>query len=910
MQAEYILSQSVASSRGEDVLGGKARNMAWLTRNGFRVPEWFVVTTGAFVEQLRHDNLGAWIREELSQVSPDNDRAGDVSQKIRERIGAMPLSPAIADELKKNLGAIEGGEESFFAVRSSAVGEDAAAASFAGQMDSFLFQKGFEAVAKSIIACFASAFTERSVRYRMHHGMDPADAKIAVIIQRMINSRVSGVFFTAHPVTGSRKHGLISACHGLGEGVVSGSCTTDEYTVSLYEGDISPVINDKDTQILFDADRGAGTREVPVPGSLRGRSCLGDEEVREITETGRTIAERCLFPQDIEWGYDGTTLYILQTRPITSLPAPAKPAGAAIVWDNSNIQESYCGVTTPLTFSFANRGYSVVYEETARLLGVSQKRLDEMKPVFQNMLGLVKGRVYYNINNWYRGLLLLPSFKTNKSDLERMMGLQDPVDFVEDKRTTLKEKLVQIPSLFKTLLKLLAGFRKMDTLVAEFRAGVRNEYDSVDRQRLHTLEMAEHIAIADRLKARVMYNWQTPIINDFYVMMMNGRVHRWLEKAGVENPVVLQNNLMAGEEGIESTEPTKFILRLCDYIRTRPGLAGLVRDNDNHVLMDMLQTADPHTYERCAEYIELYGDRCIGELKLESVSLRQDPSFLFAIIKNYLSREDLSIETLSKNEREFRGSAEAEAFGMIRKNLGRMKIRKFKKDLAKLRQAVKNRENMRLMRTRMFGLMRDVYLEIGNQLAFYGVIDEPRDIFYLTVEEIEAYVDGRSVQSMFGPLVASRKVEYASYENEELPHHFSTYGPVYHHNRYEYKSTNEVHEDADELKGIGCYPGRVEQKVKLIFSPKDELNLNGQILCTVRTDPGWAPLFPTAGGILVERGSTLSHSAVVARELGIPAIVNIPGLTKILTDGERVRMDGATGIIQRLETGAVKKTVA
>jgi len=910
MNADYILSQSAASARGEDVLGGKARNMAWLTRNGFPVPEWFVVTTAAFMEQLRHDDLGSWIREELSQVTPDNDRAGAVSQKIRDRISAMALAPAVAAGLKEALDAVEGSDGTFFAVRSSAVGEDAAAASFAGQMDSFLFQKGYDAVSRSVVACFASAFTERSVRYRMHHGMEPADARIAVIVQRMIDSRVSGVFFTAHPVNGSRKQGLISACYGLGEGVVSGSCTADEFTVSLHDGDITPVINDKDTQIVFDSERGSGTREVPVPESIRTKSCLTNDEVREITEAGRKIAERCRFPQDIEWGYDGKTLYILQTRPITSLPAPAEPDGATIVWDNSNIQESYCGVTTPLTFSFANRGYSVVYEETARLLGVSDKRLAEMKPVFQNMLGLVKGRVYYNINNWYRGLLLLPSFKTNKSDLERMMGLQDPVDFVEDRRTTLKEKLVQLPSLFRTLFKLLAGFRKMDRLVDEFKSAVWNEYNSVDRSRLHTLGIAEHMAIADRLKDRVMYNWQTPIINDFYVMMMNGRVHRWLERAGVENPVVLQNNLMAGEEGIESTEPTKFILRLCDYIRTRAGLVELIRDNDNRMLMDMLQSADPRAHELCAQYIELYGDRCIGELKLESVSLRQDPSFLFAIIKNYLAREDLTIETLAKSEREFRGSAEAEAFGAIRKNLGRLKVRKFRKDLAKLRQAVKARENMRLMRTRMFGLMRDVYLEVGNQLAFYGVLDGPRDIFYLTVEEIEAYVDGRSVQSKFKPLVATRKEEFASYEKEELPHHFSTRGPVYHHNRYEYRSAGEVREDAEELKGIGCYPGQVEEKVKLIFSPKDELNLNGQILCTVRTDPGWAPLFPTAGGILVERGSTLSHSAVVARELGIPAIVNIPGLTKMLADGERVRMDGATGIIQRLEAGSAKQTVA
>jgi len=192
-------------------------------------------------------------------------------------------------------------------------------------------------------------------------------------------------------------------------------------------------------------------------------------------------------------------------------------------------------------------------------------------------------------------------------------------------------------------------------------------------------------------------------------------------------------------------------------------------------------------------------------------------------------------------------------------------------------------------------------MEIGKQLAFYGLLEEGRDIFYLTVEEIEAYMDGRSVQSRFKPLVATRKSEFQMYENMDLPHHFSTTGPVYHHNQYKYHKKVEVQENTDVLIGIGCYPGVVEQTVKLIFSPQDELNLNGQILCTVRTDPGWAPLFPTAGGIIVERGSTLSHSAVVARELGIPAIVNIPGLTKIIKNGERIRMDGTKGIIERLD---------
>jgi pyruvate,water dikinase len=552
------------------------------------------------------------------------------------------------------------------------------------------------------------------------------------------------------------------------------------------------------------------------------------------------------------------------------------------------------------------RGYKSVYIQTYNAIGVPKKAIAEMEPAFKNLLGLIKGRIYYNINNWYRGLLVLPSFKTNKSDMERMMGLQDPVDFVEGKELPFFQKMKKIPSLLITLYKFLSGFRKIDALVAEFKERFRIEYKTIDRTRLHTLEMAELLELLARLRTNLLGNWHTPIINDFYVMMMNGKMHRWIEKCGVENPSILQNNLMSGEEGIESTEPTKFLLAMCDYVRKKPELVSLMQGTENEHLLAAMQTADPELHKKCLEYIELYGDRCMGELKLESITLRQDPSFIFAVLKNFLMREDLTLATLTSNEMKFRDESEKMAFGIIKKKFGRRKLRKFKKDLNKLRQSVKNRENMRLDRTRAFGLARDIYCEIGTQLALYGVLEEGRDIFYLTEDEIEAYMDGRSVQANFKPLVATRKAEFAAYEEEELPHHFSTYGPVYHHNKFEYNSTYEINESADTLKGIGCYPGIVEQNVKLIFSPEDELNLNGQILCTVRTDPGWAPLFPTAGGIIVERGSTLSHSAVVARELGIPAIVNIPGLTKIIQNGERIRMDGSSGIIERLNGGGNK----
>ena len=226
---------------------------------------------------------------------------------------------------------------------------------------------------------------------------------------------------------------------------------------------------------------------------------------------------------------------------------------------------------------------------------------------------------------------------------------------------------------------------------------------------------------------------------------------------------------------------------------------------------------------------------------------------------------------------------------------------RFRRAANRAREAVKNRENMRLTRTRYFGLSRDVYVQMGERLHEAGKLDEPRDIFYLDISELEAYHEGRSVGADLGGLARVRKAEFAEYEKQDVPHHFETIGAVYHGNQYKYEGEVEVDLNASTLMGVGCYPGVVESPIRLIFSPDDELSLNGKILCTVRTDPGWAPLFPTASGILVERGSTLSHSAVVARELGIPAVVGVPGLTEIVSDAENVRMDGESGKIERLD---------
>lgn len=895
----FVHSQEDALFLDPALLGGKAANLAWMTREQLPVPRWWVVSTEAFRHLIASNNLAPFIDGELRIVSQVGDAQAQecAAARIRERLLAATLPDALRAEIAQ---ALLGREQHFLAVRSSVLGEDAEGASFAGQMDSYLFQRGLDAVCQSLLAVAASAFNTRALQYRLARGLPLADIRAAVILQEMIDGDVSGVMFTAHPITGSRRHALISAAWGAGEGVVGGHCNTDEFTVGLYEDSIARTLADKDVAVVFDHAAGRGTCEVAITDARRHMPCLDDATVLALRDMGRRIAELQRFPQDIEWTLHNGKVWILQTRPVTKLPAPQQPVGRRLVFDNSNIQESYCGVTTPLTFSFASRAYATVYEQTMRVLGLSDRVIEAHRDMLDNMLGLVHGRVYYNINNWYRGLLLLPSFKTNKADLERMMGLTDPIDLVEDRELTTLEKLRRLPQVLRALFLLLRGFRRMGALVQEFRARFERVYDSIARERLHTLTPGELIEEAKRLDREMLKRWTSPILNDFYVMMMNGRVHRALLAAGIAHPDVVQNKLLSGEEGIESTEPTKMLLRMCAEARTRPALRQLLERGDNARLLGQLQVHDPAFHAQCLEYIERYGDRTMGELKLESVTLRQDPSFLFAVLKNYLGRDDLSLETLAANEARFRAEAETMVFTAIRTQQGARALRRFRADLSRLREAIRNRENMRLARTRLFGLYRDLFLEIGRQFASDGLLERPRDIFYLSLDELYAWHDGRAVQTQLKPLVAARRAEYAGYGAQDLPHHFWTWGMVYHHNAYAYPHVAPAVSNDGELAGTGCYPGVVEERVRLIFSPADELSLNGQILCTVRTDPGWAPLFPTAGGILVERGSTLSHSAVVARELGIPAIVGIPGLTTALRNGERVRMNGSTGRIERL----------
>jgi pyruvate,water dikinase len=883
-----------ALEAAEDRLGGKALGLARLLKLGVEVPPWFVIPTEHFEAHLA---LGG--PEDLEQRPLDSALRRAVAEALA-RLGPGP-----------------------FAVRSSMVGEDSSTRSFAGQLDTFLFQRTHDEVLDAVRRCWKSAFGARAVAYRQRAPELPASTpKMAVVVQQMIAGEVSGVVFTANPITHRRDQLLVSACWGLGEGIVSGLCDTDEFVCGHDGALLSSQIAQKSVEVVANPG-GAGTQEADIPLPRATEACLTPDQVREVCTQALKAAAGMGSPQDIEWTFAGGRLYLLQSRPITSLQAAAAPPTAItrdtgaprqplenkdtepprnrgaprVVWDNSNIQESYCGVTTPLTFSFAAGAYASVHAQIMRALGLSEQLIAEHQPQMRNLLGLIRGRVYYNINNWYRMLLLLPSFGRNKADMEHMLGLDPPVDFIEDQRLSLGEKLQRLPGALALLARLLFQFSRLDADVDRFEAEFEASYRAISDRDLAGASFSELMTYLEAARVTLLERWHTPFVNDLYVMMTSGRLRRRVQGAmGQETPQVV-NDLLAGEEGIASAEPTRRLMALAKLAQRTPALGAALTQGVPTQALQRARESSPEFGAQLDEFLDRYGDRCMGELKLETLSLRQDPSFVVQVLRNYLHRPDLDPERWAARERERRLAAEAR----VRSRLSFWGAWRLGRELQSSRKAIKAREATRLSRTRAYGLYRMLYLAIGQRLHEAGRLDHPRDVFYLTTSEIRDYHEGIAASVDLASIARARLAEFRRYEAETLPNRFETVGPAGHDHGLAAPAPTATEQAQALLKGLGCSAGKVEAPLRVVHSPNDDLNLDGRILTALRTDPGWSPLFPSASAILVERGSTLSHSAVLARELGIPAVVGIPNLLRIVRDGERVRLDGSAGTVERLE---------
>ena len=851
--------------------GGKTWHLWNMQRKGLPVPALVALEPAAFADFLRSGTCIAQFEALLAQGM----NGASVEKQIEALFLAQPFPPELLEWIRKLRSRLANGAVS---VRSSGIEEDSAQHSFAGQFNTYLNVIGESELCNAILRCWASAYTDRSFEYRRQAGLAPQKTALCVIIQEMVNAKASGVLFTCDPVRKNAERYLLHAVSGLGEGYVSGALDPDIWELESLSGKILHQEN--------------------APGEERA-SVLNTEQVQELWSLARKIDALYQKPMDMEWAADSQgKIWLLQARPVTTEVVSAH--GRLHIWDNSNIVESYGGLTLPLTFTFARYMYHYEYVQFCEVLGVRHKDIRAMDPWLCNMLGLINGRVYYNLLNWYKLTSILPGYKHNRAFMETMMGTAHSLE------NEIAER-VRPPAFHRTLRgkfnRMVTGLRFLgyhfciQTVVDRFLAYFYRHYEAWNRMDFRDMPAEEILQHYYELERVMLWHWKAPIINDYLCMVHFGifrkLASKWLKHLGDTFP----NDLMAGDGNLESAEPTRELIRMACLAHTTPELEKLLLETEPERTMETLRQSDYGEFlGRVEQYINKYGFRCMSEMKLEQKDLHQDSAPLFVFLANLLRNGRIDLESIEAHEREIRGGAEK----LMRQNLHGIKKPVFLFSLHHARKAVRNRENTRFCRTRVYGITRRMFWNMGADLANRNILEQDSDVFYLTLDELKGALEGTNTIQDIKKLVKLRQDEYRRYQDRESDPRFITRGPVYWNNRTQTPCETDIKDGC--LQGKGCSAGKVEGIVKVVLQPGDDMRLQGEILVTQRTDPGWIPLYPSISGLLVERGGLLSHSAIVAREMGVPTIVGIAGLTRHLRNGMRIRMDGERGTVEIIET--------
>lgn len=878
------------------LMGGKAAALARLYDSELPIPLWCVLAPAAF-----NDSLATAQREALSHAALEDDD-NLLADLLAHICPGDDIHMALADALRR---LCPDGES--VAVRSSAVDEDGAGNSFAGQLDSFLWVPPADVLAR--VACvWRSGFSERILAYRRERNLPPLPCPPAVLIQRMVDAECAGVAFSADPVTGRRAVAVVAAVYGLGTALVGGDVDADTWKVGADGSVLERAITDKTIQHVAAPGVGEGIRAEPVSTAIATAPVLSDPEAARVAELARRAEAWAGRPQDIEWARENGVFYLLQSRPITTLAGRADPDAALNVWDNSNIAESYNGVTTPLTFTFARNAYEHVYREFCHLLSVPPRKIAGEDRMFGNLLGLIRGRVYYNLPNWYRLLALLPGYAINRTFMEQMMGVKRglPEEIVgKSVVPTAADRRRDALDLARSVLSLFAQHRRLPEQITTFykRLNVALAPSIGDLERMRPDELAAHY---QELEKQLLTQWDAPLVNDFFAMIFHGVLRRLSEKWCGPELASVHNDLVSGEGGIISAEPAQRVQAMAAIVNASPRESELIaalRDLPASSARRFVLAAAPPLDAALSDYLAKFGDRCLEELKLESATLTDDPLPLLRAVANTAAQPPRPPRAAGHDPRR---EAERAVAAVLRGKPIQRAI--YNRVLTNARRHVRDRENLRFERTRVFGRVRRIFVELGRRFHALDLLDDPRDVFYLEVAEIMGFVGGTATCTDLRGLAALRKTDFARFRTQPAPaDRCETRGIVYVGN--DFTGESEADEppvgDGTERRGIACCPGIVRGPVRVITDPRGATLPPGTILVAERTDPGWILLFPSASALLVERGSLLSHSAIVAREMGIPAIVSVPGVTRWLTDGDIVEMNGGTGSVRRL-TGGVK----
>lgn len=864
-------------------LGGKAYNLKIIGDSGNHLVPAFLVLESDCLNELLKESLDELMpsvpcgeAKDAETLCPDTLCIDDLDREaMLIFLGSLENDSQFVEKLQtyvlKKL-ELEGVCAEEFAVRSSALDEDGEFRSYAGQLESYLRVKP-EELAVHVIRVWSSNYKDQVTEYRKMHGLDTMQDLPAVIVQVMINADRAGVAFGADILSGSQDKITINSVSGTAENLVNGTVNGSQY--ELIRGKVTS----------YEEDDGA----------------LTVWQIKQIEKAVMSLENLFSHPQDVEWAFENNRLYIVQSRNITTLPGDMANANVDI-FDNSNIGESYPGVTTPLTFSFARQAYENVYKQFALLMGVRPEVIEANRQIFPRMLGLIDGRIYYNLINWYRLLKLFPGYEVNQSFMEEMMGLKDGIadKLPPDERHKKADSPIKSAwSLIVSLQGLLIAFVTLNHSTEAFQSRLNKSLTRVKEEELRgkKVDNARLVALYRELEKDLLTKWDAPIVNDFFAMIFYGLLKKlsksWLSEPGIHN------KLLCGESGIVSTEPTRMLKEMNALVERDHVLKGILErftDKTDRATLEQRLRSFPQFKNLYLQYLDRFGSRSAGELKLESTTLNDNPGLLagsLLAMGNRAGAGNVSPQTE-------RAAAEKHMTDCLVKDP--LKLIVFKAILHQARARIKARENLRFERTRLFAAVREIFRALGRNLASDNRLEHAEDVFYLEIEELLRFVEGTATMTNLAALAKIRREEFAKYQDmPSPPDRVEVTGGLHTGTRSTAGARKDhAYNQAASWRGRGCCPGIVEGEIKVMQDPNKETMEGYKILVAERTDPGWITAISSADGIVVEYGSLLSHTAIVARELGIPTIVAAAGVTKSLKTGDRVRLDGASGQVDLL----------
>lgn len=896
MANPLILTPKTEMIVGPSLFGGKATNLYALSKLGIPVPAWICVSAQAF------DAVVAPFKATLSNYLTQCDwsNASSVAH-TSARIQSLFEGAVIPDNLTAQIReAVEQSfvGDAFLAVRSSALGEDSKKDSYAGQLETYLFVRRTDVV-ENVRLCWMSAFSPRILSYLNARGSNPLDTRVGVVVQVMVNSETSGVLFTASP-HGRLDEMVLVGGFGLGEGIVADLVEADTYRIDRRTQAVRAATQTKESRIVFDESKGHGTCKMAVPLEKRNVSVLSNTQISDLCRLGLTLENHFKTPQDIEWAFDAQgNLYLTQSRPITTIPA-----GRRRIFDNSNVSESYPGLTKPLTFSFIKTGYKAVFTQTFASLGLASRKVTENEEIFDHLLGYVQGRVFYNLTHWYRMFQLVPGTRKYVEVWEEMMGIQARSDAVNSR--SISQSLAHASEFGVCLFHFVRQFVFLPRYMQRFHVRCRAAHADfwvMDHQALTADELAE---VFLNMRRRLFLGWEITLLNDGFAFIFSGLVRAILKKAGFDDPNDVFNQLLCGDAQMESVQPVQSLVAMAELVRNEPLLGIALESALAKPVTSKQALAELRAQLQFAEFFKifdkhvfLYGDRTTEELKLESPSFRSDPRPLVELVLTY-ARQKVTRTGMLEREQVVRAKVkDALRSGFSGKPL---LLSAFHLSLKFARRSIISRENSRFDRTRSYGIVRCLFTEMGQRFFDAGALGDASDIHYLTVEECLAWIAGDSVDVSLKGRVLERQGVFEKWATCQTEERFTTQGPT--HLNIIPQKEHFADDDAASpsvLRGTGCSPGCVDGEAVVVRSAEDGKDVNGRILVAEMTDPGWVFMMLAASGLVSEKGSVLSHTAIIGRELGIPTVVGVKDATRRISSGQRLRLDGHQGTVQWID---------